>query len=67
MLSFITAVTCTQNAPADEFDWRSYDMTEWNNLEERYLSEEEIEALSARRKEIDTRKKQDFLDRVCFV
>ena len=39
-------------------------MTDWNNLEERYLSAEEIEILAARRKEIETRRKQDFLDRV---
>ena len=39
-------------------------MTDWNILEERYLSAEEIEILAARRKEIETRRKQDFLDRV---
>lgn len=40
-------------------------MTEWNGLEERYLSAEDIDTLSARRKEIETRRKQDFIDRVC--
>ena len=54
-----------QNAPADDFNWREYDMTEWNKLEEKYLTEEEIEILTVRRKEIETRQKQDYIDRVC--
>jgi len=44
-------------------------MTEWNTLEDKYLAEEDREILNARRKEIDTRRKQDYLDRVsklCF-
>lgn len=48
----------------EEIDWAEYDMTEWNSLEERFLSEEDIETLNNRRKEIETRKKQVYLEKV---
>lgn len=51
----------------EDIDWTNYDMTDWNSLEERYLSEQEIELLDNRRKEIEARKKQDFLERVCLI
>jgi len=40
-------------------------MTDWNNLEEKYISGEDLEVLNCRRKEIETRRKQDYLDKVC--
>jgi hypothetical protein len=52
------------SAPVEEIDWAEYDMTEWNNLDERYLTEEEIQLLDGRRKEIEARKKQVFLEKV---
>lgn len=59
------ADSCLKNqSVVEELDWREYDLSEWNSLDERFLADEDRETLQARRKEIDAKKKQDFLDRV---